>query len=87
MQAKKEELRALAKLPPGTKLMPEEQRIETLERLLKEHAEIQEVMQKMPLSMRTEALRNHKRELEEKTNEIERAITTFSRKFVYIASD
>jgi len=67
--------------------MPEEQRIETLEKLIAEHKEIQEMIEKMPLSMRTEALRQRKRDLEEKTKEVERAITTFSRKFVYIASD
>lgn len=66
--------------------MPEEDRIATLEKLTKEREEILELIDKMPLSMRTEALRQRKRELEEKLNELERAITTFSRKIVYIAS-
>ena len=35
--------------------------------------------------MRTDALRNKKREVENKLDEIERAITTFSRKVVYVA--
>jgi hypothetical protein len=41
----------------------------------------------MPLSMKTEALKSKKRELETKLSEIERAITTFSRKVVYIKDE
>ena len=37
--------------------------------------------------MKTEALKAKKRELESKLVEIERAITTFSRKIVYIKDD
>jgi hypothetical protein len=38
----------------------------------------------LPLSLKTDALKNRKRELEQKLIEIERAVTTFSRKIVYI---
>ena len=41
----------------------------------------------LPLSLKTDALKNRKRELEGKLVEIERAITTFSRKVVYIKDD
>jgi len=41
----------------------------------------------MPLSMKTEALKNKKHELEQKLMQIERAITTFSRKTVYIKDE
>lgn len=37
--------------------------------------------------MKTDALKNKKRELEIKLVEIERAMTTFSRKIVYIKDD
>jgi hypothetical protein len=39
------------------------------------------------LSLKTDALKNKKRELEAKLVEIERAVTTFSRKVVYIKDD
>ena len=35
--------------------------------------------------MRTDALKNKKNELESKLNEVEKAISTFSRKVVYVA--
>jgi len=84
-KARREEEMAKAKLPPGTKLMPEEERVATLDELVRQKKEIQETIEKMPLSMRSDALKAKKREMEEKMNEIERAITTFSRKFVYVA--
>jgi hypothetical protein len=37
--------------------------------------------------LKTDALKNKKRELEAKLVEIERAVTTFSRKVVYIKDD
>lgn len=39
----------------------------------------------MPISMRTDALKNKKRDLEVKLYEIEKAINTFQRKVVYVA--
>jgi hypothetical protein len=43
------------------------------------------MIEKLPLSMRTASLVNKRKELELKMNEVDRAITTFSRKYVYIA--
>ena len=88
MQAEKEkkmEERAKAKMPKGTRLMTEDERIETLEQLQQKKTELQSMIEKMPISMRTDALKIKKRELEEKMKEVERAITTFSRKIVYVA--
>ena len=42
------------------------------------------MLQGMPISMRSEALKQQKRELEERLAQVERAITTFSRRVVYI---
>ena len=72
-------------MPPGTRLMKEEERISTLEELKKNRADVNDMLMAMPLSMRTDALRNKKRELEDKLSDIEKAIGTFSRKVVYIA--
>ena len=65
--------------------MSEEERVKTLESLRNNKYEINEILRNMPLSMRTDALKNKKRELEEKLTDIERAINTFSRKVVYVA--
>ena len=67
--------------------MSEEERVNTLEELKKNKQEMNEILRNMPLSMRTEALKNKKRELEEKLVDIEKAISTFSRKVVYVAEN
>ncbi len=84
VKEKKAEEKAKAKMPPGTRLMLEDERIQTLEELEKQRASVQILIEKMPISMRTDALKIKKRELEEKIKEIERAIVTFSRKVVYV---
>lgn len=86
-EEKREEARAKAKMPPGTRLMTEDERIQTLEELQKQKQSISELLFSLPLSLKTDALKNRKRELEAKLLEIERAVTTFSRKVVYIKED
>jgi len=81
----KEEEKKRSKLPPGTKLMGEEERVATLDQLLANKKEFQNMIEKLPLSMRTTGLVNKRKELEAKMQDIERAITTFSRKYVYVA--
>lgn len=72
------------KHPPGTKLLSEEERLSTLDSLKESKNNIMNLLEKMPMSMRTLALQNRKTELENKINEIEEAIKQFSRKNVYI---
>lgn len=86
-EEKREEARAKAKMPPGTRLMTEEERINTLEELHRQKVAISDMLFSLPLSMKTDALKTKKRELESKLVEIERAVTTFSRKIVYIKDD
>lgn len=43
--------------PPGTKILPENERIETLENLHKNKKEVDRILMQMPISMRTESLR------------------------------
>ena len=86
-QEKREEARAKARMPPGTRLMTENERVNTLEELQRQKREVSESLFSLPLSMKTEALKGKKRELEAKLVEIERAINTFSRKVVYIKDD
>ena len=74
-------------MPPGTRLMTENERIKTLEELQHQKTDVSDLLFSLPLSLKTEALKAKKRELESKLVEIERAITTFSRKVVYIKDD
>ena len=84
---KLEEERLKARMPPGTRLMTDNERIKTLEELQHQKTEVSNILFSLPLSLKTEALKAQKRELEAKLVEIERAITTFSRKVVYIKDD
>ncbi len=76
---------AKKKIPPGTRMLSEEERLSTLATLQETKAEAQKALQKLPLSMKTLALAQRKAELERKIDEMDKAITTFSRKEVFIA--
>ena len=39
--------------PPGTKLMPEEERLKTLEDLIKNKKVVNDLLMKLPISMQT----------------------------------
>jgi hypothetical protein len=51
-------------VPEGTRMMSEDERVRTLEELNQEKRQISDLIFSMPLSMKTEALKNKKRELE-----------------------
>ena len=74
-----------AKIPAGTRLMPEEERIETLNDLQESRREVNTALEKLPVVPRTIAVERHKRDLEEKLVRIDRAIETFQKKLVYVA--
>ena len=74
-----------AKIPAGTRLMGEEERLQTLSDLQRTKLEINTMLERMPIANRTQAAERRKKELEEKLMRIERAIETFSKKTVYIA--
>ena len=84
MAKKREELRAKKLLPTGMVQMPEAERVATLEQLESTKRELQGILNGLPISMRSDNLRQKKRELEERLSQIERGITTFSRKVVYV---
>ena len=81
---KREELRAQKALPPGMTKMDEAERVQMLEHLVSTKRELQSTLESLPISMRSEALRKQKRELEERLNDVDRGITTFSRKVVFV---
>ena len=81
------EAKDAAKRPPGTRVLPEEERVSTLETLHANKKEVNKLLCQMPISMRTESLRRQKIELEHKLIEIEKAIEMFSRRLVYIKDE
>ena len=68
-----------AKIPPGTRLMPESERLETLKELKDSKRELQNALEKLPVVSRTQHMERHRKELEDKLIRIERAVETFSK--------
>ncbi len=64
--------------------MTEEERQEALKNLYESKQELQNLLEKMPIALKTKALEKRKQELEQKSLEAEKAIETFSRKDVFI---
>lgn len=60
------EAKDAAKRPPGTRVLPEDERVATLETLHSNKKEVNKILCQMPISMRTESLRRQKTELEQK---------------------
>ena len=86
-QLKKEELKRKeeeSKIPKGTKLLSEEERIATLNGLISNKNQITNQLEKMPISNRTMHIQNRKEELRQKLEEIENAIQMFSKKRVFV---
>ena len=73
-----------AKYPKGTRLLSEEERVLTLEKLKQSKDDINKVIEKLPITCDTQAFRNKKDELFKKLDEIENAIETFSKKKVFV---
>jgi len=71
-------------IPPGMILMPEEQRLQTLKVLQENHAKVLHDLACFPLRVETISRKKAKAELEAKLEEIDKAITLFSRKRVLI---
>lgn len=74
-----------AKIPPGTRLMPEQERLDTLKDLTESKREINTALEKLPVVSKTIAMQRHKKDLEDKLTRIENAMLTFEKKVVYVA--
>ena len=86
-EMKKEEMKKMeemAKYPKGTKLLTEEERLNTLNGLIENKKEINNQLEKMPITTRTNSIRVRKEELFNKLEEIEKAIEMFSKKQVFV---
>ena len=55
--AAKQEAKDAKKRPPGTKVISEDERIETLESLQKQKDELMKMLMKLPLTLATESLK------------------------------
>lgn len=69
------------------RVMPDEERVETLNDLQAARIETRNTLERMPvgISGRSVKLEKAKQELEEKLARLERAIETFSKQTVYVA--
>ena len=72
-------------VPAGCKRMDEQERLATLRDLEANKKDVNTMLEKMPISMRTHAMTQRRNELEDKLAEIDRAIAMFSKKTVFIA--
>ena len=77
---KKEEM----KYPKGTKLLSNDERVKTLNSLIKTQQELSLLLEKMPITNRSVGILKKKEELVKKLNEIDKAIEMFSKKKVFI---
>ena len=75
------------KYPKGTRLLTEEERLFTLNKLLESKKEIENLIAKLPITMSSQAVKNKQEELFKKMDEIDNAIATFSRKKVFVKVD
>ena len=80
---KKEE----SKYPKGTRLLSEEERMDTLDKLKQSKKEIVQILEKLPITHDTQAFRNKKEELYRRLDELDSAIEKFSRKKVFVKID
>ena len=75
------------KYPKGTRLLSEDERISTLNKLLESKKEIENLVAKLPITMNSQSAKNKQDELYKKLDEIDNAIATFSRKKVFVKVD
>ena len=77
---KKEEM----SYPKGTRLLSEDERIKTLNSLLKSKQELNLILQKMPITNRSFGIQKKKEEIFKKLDEIDKSIEIFSKKKVFV---
>ncbi|XP_036363897.1 enkurin domain-containing protein 1 isoform X2 [Octopus sinensis] len=71
-------------VPPGHKVLPDSERVETLELLQKNQRDLLQKIQKLPLSNDSVRAQKRRQELESKLAEIDEAVKIFSRSKVFV---
>mmetsp|Transcript_26801 Transcript_26801/g.63575 ORF Transcript_26801/g.63575 Transcript_26801/m.63575 type:complete len:90 (+) Transcript_26801:885-1154(+) len=87
MQAEKEAKLAAeeaAKIPPGMRMMPEDERMETLAILAQNKAAVEAQLAQLPFTVETPSQIRHKNGLEKRLKEIDEAERLFSRPNVLV---
>ncbi|XP_027703528.1 enkurin domain-containing protein 1 [Vombatus ursinus] len=74
-------------IPPGHTMMPESQRLDTLNSLLQSQRELLRELVLLPSRADSLRAQNHKAELEKKLSQVEEALKIFSRSKVFIKMD
>ena len=72
------------KYPKGTKLLSDDERIKTLNSLIKTQKELSLMLEKMPITNRSVNIQKKKEEIVKKLTEIDKAIEMFSKKKVFV---
>ncbi len=75
------------KYPKGTRLLPEEERLFTLKKLEESKKELENLIEKLPITLNSLSSRNRQQKLYKELDEVEQAITTFSKKQVFVKID
>lgn len=73
--------------PAGMRLMPDEERLQTLQILHDSKNEVLNQLQKLPFVVETPSLKKRQEMLESKLREIENALSIFSKTKVFVAKD
>ncbi|GAB1599305.1 enkurin domain-containing protein 1-like [Argonauta hians] len=71
-------------IPPGHKMLPETERVETLELLQKNQNELLQMIQKLPLSNDSIRAQKKRQDLEKRLGEVDEAVKIFSRCKVFV---
>lgn len=74
-------------MPPGHKVLPENERLQTLNLLKERERELMKLLSALPLRMDTFRLRTEKQELEAKLSEIDEGKKIFSKPKVFVKID
>ena len=81
---KRREGERMALAPPGTRIMPEDERLATLDMLQQNKAEVEKHLKHLPFVVETPSQVKAKTNLENRLKEIEEAERLFSRPIVYV---
>ena len=73
--------------PKGTRLLSEEERNFTLEKLKKSKKELENLLEKLPISLESLSLKLKQKKICQELDEIDKNIMTFSRKQVFVRVD
>ena len=70
--------------PPGTHLLPEHERQDTLNRLIERKQHLQSLLEKFPITNRSSTIQSQRESLYNQLDDIDKSISTFSSKRVFI---